>query len=243
MAEMERSAVYDAEGSEQKHKEALARIDAARRKQAEDDVVGAQDELAAAWVALDDALRLFPRNHRARFLLVSCAMNADDYERAKKEALQIYELLSQEQLVAMGDSVLHLSLAHATKMLGETEEAMRYASEAAELYPFDPQPMMVLGELNEAQGRLPDAERGCREALRRNEDPQTRPQLRLSPQNFYFTLCCLGSSLLRQGKFAEAEPVIRQALKEDRSSRSPTSTLSRSTGARGGCRKRWRRRG
>ena len=43
-------------------------------------------EVTNAWFALEEALALCPTNHRARFLLVSCAMNADDYPRAKAEA-------------------------------------------------------------------------------------------------------------------------------------------------------------
>ena len=43
-------------------------------------------QVTNAWFALEEALALCPTNHRARFLLVSCAMNADDYPRAKTEA-------------------------------------------------------------------------------------------------------------------------------------------------------------
>merc|ERR1719214_255067 len=109
--------------SERKRLEALERIDRAKAYQAENDLDGAQAEVTNAWYALDEALEICPENHRARFLLVSCSMNAEDFGRAKKEALTIYRDLSRQQLREMDDSVLHLSIAHASKMCEENDEA------------------------------------------------------------------------------------------------------------------------
>merc|ERR1719171_3141045 len=143
-------------------------------------------------------------------------MNADDYQRAKDEALQIYQDLSFDQLEKMQDSVLHLSIAHASKMLGESEDAIQFASEATRLYPEDPQPYMVLGELHEALGQNSEAEERCRMALMHNDSPGI--QHPLNPQNVFFTLCCLGSCLVKQGKFSEAEMFILRAIHLDASS-------------------------
>lgn len=129
--------------------------------------------------------------------------------RARIEALKIYNDLTTAQLRAMKDSVLHLSIAHAAKMLGELEEASRFASEAIDLYPDDPQAYMILGELYEATGRFEDAEDNCRKALERNDSLGCEHPLR--QQNVYFTQCCLGSSLLYQGKHAEADGVLCMA--------------------------------
>jgi len=177
--------------SEAKRQEALELIERARHYQDQGDVESSQTEVTNAWYALDEALTICPSNHRARFLLVSCAMNAEDYARAKLEALTIYKDLSSEQLSSMGDSVLHLSIAHASKMLGDVDEALQFANEASELYPNDPQPFMVLGELLEAVGRNEEAEHNCRQALLRNDSPDC--QHILNQQNVFFTLCCLTS--------------------------------------------------
>ena len=153
-----------------------------------------------------------PENHRARFLLVSCAMNADDFPRAREEALRIYKDLSADHAPSlMGDSVLHLSIAHASKMCGHIEEAMRFATEATELCKDDPQPYMVLGELLHDQERYEEAEQRCRQALALSDSSQC--QHPLNPQNAYFALCCLGSCLLKQGKPNEAEISINRAVR------------------------------
>merc|ERR1719183_1081607 len=125
--------------SEQKRQDALECIERARQFQSQEDMEGAQTEVTNAWYRLDEALAICPSNHRARFLLVSCAMNADDYQKAKVEAARIYQDLSREQLAQMKDSVLHLSIAHASKMLGETDDAIHFALEATTFYPDDPQ--------------------------------------------------------------------------------------------------------
>lgn len=204
--------------SEQKRQEALDWIERARRHQAEGNLEGAQSEVTNAWYCLDEALSICPTNHRARFLLVSCAMNADDYQRAKLEAVRIYQDLTREQLHQMNDSVLHLSIAHAAKMLGEIEFAIRFALEATQLYSDDPQPYMVLGELHENIGQNQEAEQKCRQALMHNDSPNCKHQL--NSQNVFFTLCCLGSCLVKQGKFSEAELFIHRAIQID-----STSTL------------------
>jgi len=205
--------------SESKRLEALERIEQARRYQAQGDLDASQTEVTNAWYALDEALEICPQNHRARFLLVSCAMNAEDYSRAKAESLKIYKDLNHDQLAGVSDSVLHLSIAHASKMLGELEDAVVYTKEATELYPDDPQPYMVLGELYEAVGRNQEAEKYCRQAILRNDAPECCH--RLSEQNLFFTLCCLTSCLVRQARCTEAEHFCAKAIELDH-----TSTLA-----------------
>merc|ERR1719375_1992006 len=104
-------------------------------------------------------------------------MNADDYSRAKAEGLCIYRDLSEDQLRELNDSVLHLSITHASKMLGEPEEAIKFATEATKLFPDDPQPYMVLGELHMAGDDHPEAEQRFRQALMHNDNPQCRRPL------------------------------------------------------------------
>merc|ERR1719375_801086 len=116
-------------------------------------------------------------------------MNADDYRRAKAEALRIYQDLTREELENMGASVLHLSIAHASKMLDDPADAIRFAAEATRLYPDDPQPYMVLGELYTSSGQHQDAEHVCRQALLHHDQPGCR--LPLNQRNVFFTLCCL----------------------------------------------------
>jgi len=202
--------------SEGKRQEALDRIEHARQLQAEDDMDGSQTEITNAWYALDEALTICPANHRARFLLVSCAMNAEDYTRARIEALSIYKDLTKEQLISMNDSVLHLSIAHASKMLGEVEDALKFAGEATELYPDDPQAYMVLGQLFEDTNRNHEAEANCRQALLANDKPEC--QHTLNQMNVFFTLCCLSSVLVRQARCAEAEGFAKTATQLDSSS-------------------------
>lgn len=202
---------YDAKlrRSEDLREEALKSIDHAREYQSALDAGRAQMEISRAWQTLEEALRICPSNHRARFLLVSCAMNADDYSRAKEEALQIYRELSGDALKRMNDSVLHLSIAHASKMSGDYESAARFAREATQLYPTDPQPHMILGEVRQTQGRSEEAEQRCFRALKLHQSPDCSH--RLTDQNVYFTLCVLGAAQIDLGKAEEAEPNLLKA--------------------------------
>lgn len=197
--------------SEEKRLEALQLIEDARRAQSE----GHEDQtgtlLAKAWTKLEESLALCAANHRTRFLLVNCAMNADNYERAKVEGLRIYQDLSGEQLRRMDDAVLHLSVAHASKMLGDTEDAIKFASEATQLYATDPHPHMILGEIYESMGRDEEAEFECREALRHNGSHHCRHPLNTT--SCYFTHCCLGATLIKQDKHVEAEDTLVEATR------------------------------
>lgn len=204
-----------AQSEKQRHL-ALEHIQEARRQKSSGDVAAAQTEMNKAWRALDEALTFCPLNHRARFLKVSCAMNIPDFATARSEAKKIYDSLTVDQMKEMNDSMLHLSLVHASKMIGETTEALRYAREAVQLYPADPQAYMVLGELCDSVGQISQAEYMCRQALMHNEN--TGCVHPLSEQNVFFTLCCLGSSLLRQGKHTEAEVFLVRAVKLHNSS-------------------------
>eukprot|EP00746_Dinoflagellata_sp_MGD_P019297 gnl/MRDRNA2_/MRDRNA2_144828_c0_seq1.p1 gnl/MRDRNA2_/MRDRNA2_144828_c0~~gnl/MRDRNA2_/MRDRNA2_144828_c0_seq1.p1 ORF type:complete len:380 (-),score=73.98 gnl/MRDRNA2_/MRDRNA2_144828_c0_seq1:195-1334(-) len=202
--------------SEQKRQEALDWVDRARRQQAQGNSEGGRSAMAKAWRCLEESVSICPSNHRARFLVVSCAMNADDYKRAKSEAVRIYQDHTKQQLQQMNDSVLHLSIAHAAKMLGEIEFGIQFALEATELYRDDPQPYLVSAELHEILGHNREAEQMCRQALMHNDSPNCKH--RLNSQNVFFTLCCLGSALVKQGKYSEAELFIHRAIQIDSAS-------------------------
>lgn len=203
------------EASEAKRCAALECIDEARNLNGHGDSNAAHAEIQRAWELLDEALVLCPQNHKARFLLVSCAMNAEDFSRARVEALTIYQQMSEQQKINLGDSVLHLSIAHAAKMLGDNREAIEFAEEATRLYVDDPQPFLILGELLEAQGDLEKAQHCCRKALSFNDDTQCKTHL--THHNLIFAYCCLGCCLMKQGRHKEAEGVLIQAYQMDQS--------------------------
>jgi len=189
--------------SETRRREALDHIERAGRCRNDGDDEGARQQLEEARKALEAALEVCPVNHRARFLLVSCLMSSEDYTKAKSEALYIHKALSQDQLKGMEDPLLHLSLVQACKMLGDLGDAIYFAEEATLLYPSDPQPFVVLGELLQRRGDHTRAEESLSEALMRTDDPICRHPL--SSENLLFALCSLAHNLVRLGKFAEAE--------------------------------------
>lgn len=194
------------EPSELKRKAALEYIENAR------DAPSANarlEKMKQAEALLLEALEINPKNHRARFLLVSTAMSIEDFARAKKEGIEIYNSLSQEQRRKMADAVLHISLTHASKMLGDMDDALKYCLEAAELFPDDPHPHMILGELYEAKEQHSKAERKCHDALQANDAPNCKHPL--NSQSLYFTKCCLGAVLMRQDKYAESEKYLKNA--------------------------------
>lgn len=173
----------------------------------------AQQAMTNSWAMLDEALKLCPSNHRARFLKASYAMNVENYELAKAESMKIYAALSREQVLGMHDSLLHLTIAHASKMLGDKDDALRFACEASQLFPKDPQVYMIYAELLDQAGETMQAEQMCRQALFRNGCEECVNKL--SNENVYFTLCCLGSNLLHQGKYSEAEVILVRAVQLD----------------------------
>lgn len=199
--------------SEACRKNALELMEASRSCREKGDMDGSLQKLKDAKLQLEEALKIYPQNHRARFLLVNCSMAADDYSYAKEEALTLYKSLPKEALRRMDDAVLHLSLAHASKMLGQMDDAARYAREATELYTDDPHPHMILGELSEVSGDDHQAEIQCMEAIRIHETPGCKHQL--NQQSVYFTLCCLGVSLIKQNRSQEAEPQLKKAYALD----------------------------
>lgn len=204
--------------SEEKRLEALDCTQRARERQDQNDTTGMDDEVKAAWDCIQESLEFCPSNHKARFLLMSFAMNADDWSTARREALLIYRDLTRPQMVQMNDPVLHLSIVHACKMLGLYPEAQEYCAEAMELFEEDPQPWMVLGELHLLEGRFPEAESECRRALElHGEGTGPRP---LSEQNEIFTLCNLGSCLMKQQppRLDDAEELILRAQRIDTAS-------------------------
>merc|ERR1711871_1414793 len=75
---------------------------------------------------------------------------------------------------------------------------------------------MILGELFEAAGQHEEAEQRLRQALLyQSQDSCKHP---LNPQSVYFTLCCLGASLIKQAKYIEAEVFLHRATEVDSSS-------------------------
>jgi len=174
------------------------------------------EQMRDAWKYLEESIQICPTNNRARFLIVSCAMAEDDFVRAKEEGTAIFKSLTIEQRCQVGDAALHLSLAHVSKMLGDIDDAIMYAGEAAKLFPEDPHPHMILGELYEVYGSPNDAERECREALRYQSDLSCKHGLK--DQSVYFMLCCLASALSKQRKYSEAERFLAQAVNLDNSS-------------------------
>merc|ERR1719248_314517 len=101
---------------------------------------------------------------------------------------------------------------------------MKFATEAVQTFPKDPQAYMVLGELCDQSGQKSQAEYMCRQALLHNDNPDCKHPL--SPQNVLFTLCCLGSSLIQQGKHSEAEVFLVRAARLDGDSSLPYKHLS-----------------
>lgn len=210
--------------SEKKLAEALEHIERAKDCQDTSRTSAAQQEVRYACRRLDEALAICPQNHRARFLLVSCAMNADDYRRAKEEGLKIYrDFTGEEKIKEMDDSILHLSIAHASKMLGEMDDAIKFAAEATRLFEDDPQPYMVLGELYMAGDNLVEAEQQFRMALHHHDNPACKYPL--TSQCVHFSLSCLGATLVSQGKYAEAEVVLVKASQQDDASTLPLRHL------------------
>merc|ERR1719379_853722 len=111
------SSASDLRVSEEKRIDAAELITQARAMQDAGDAGSAEELLSLAWGLLEEAVSLCPRNQRARFYMVSLALNDGLFERARDEALAIYNDLSEAQIRAMNDVGLHLSLAHASKML------------------------------------------------------------------------------------------------------------------------------
>merc|ERR1719248_562895 len=116
----------------------------------------------------------------------------------------------------MDDPVLHLSISHACKMLGKLDDALRYAREAIQLYPKNPKPYMVVGDLCDCTGQVKQAEYNCRQALLRTQSQDCTDKL--STQEEFLTLCCLGSNLLWQGSHKEAETFLVRASQLSNSS-------------------------
>jgi len=199
--------------SEAKRREALASIRRITEHKASGDTDQMKAEVSNAWRLLEEALAICPQNHRARFLLVSCCMNDDNYVRAREEAQIIYKALTEEQMKEMNDPLLHLSLVHACKMTGDTESAMKYAKEGARIYDDDPQAHMALGELLELVGDYKGASEACHASL--NISEQADVKVPLSRQNKVFVLCCLSSSMVQQGEAPQAEKFAKQAVEID----------------------------
>lgn len=197
--------------SEQKRKEALQCLEASS---ACGDPELQHAKMREAQAFLEESLRINPANQKSRFLLVSCLMNLDDFERAKAEGKKIYDSLTAKQRRDMGDAVLHISIAHASKMLGQIDEAISFAKEASELYPNDPHPHMILGELYEASGMNHEAEQRCRQALRHHEELKCKHTLK--DESVYYTLCCLSAALIKQQKYTEAERFLNDAVGHNR---------------------------
>lgn len=205
----------DINKSEEKKLEALGHINGAKQLQASGAPMGDVDnEWGHAIRLLENALVICPGNHLARFLLVSCFMNCEDYRTAREEASKLYDELSTEKKQKLNDPILHLTLARTCQLLEEPREAEHFAREATTLFPECPQPYMLLGEVYEQLGLFAESEQECRQALFISDLPECKAKL--DATDVYQTLCCLGNVLTGQGKYTEAEMALSRALEIDR---------------------------
>eukprot|EP00746_Dinoflagellata_sp_MGD_P154526 gnl/MRDRNA2_/MRDRNA2_84866_c0_seq1.p1 gnl/MRDRNA2_/MRDRNA2_84866_c0~~gnl/MRDRNA2_/MRDRNA2_84866_c0_seq1.p1 ORF type:complete len:617 (-),score=96.66 gnl/MRDRNA2_/MRDRNA2_84866_c0_seq1:28-1878(-) len=160
----------------------------------------------------------------ARSYLVALMIRNGKLTQAKEEGMKIYDAIREERMVAslsrLGDGArlpifgLFLHLAHTLKRSGETAQAIKLAQKASNLFPTDPNPHIILGELMHAIGAYSESERECRLALMHHwnlqgnansSSPADRHPLIDDIGTVYSTLCCLGASLIHQQKFDQAE--------------------------------------
>eukprot|EP00746_Dinoflagellata_sp_MGD_P154527 gnl/MRDRNA2_/MRDRNA2_84866_c0_seq2.p1 gnl/MRDRNA2_/MRDRNA2_84866_c0~~gnl/MRDRNA2_/MRDRNA2_84866_c0_seq2.p1 ORF type:complete len:627 (-),score=119.81 gnl/MRDRNA2_/MRDRNA2_84866_c0_seq2:269-2149(-) len=188
----------------------------------------------------------------ARSYLVALMIRDSKLTQAKEQGLKICEELCEQHLVAslsrLGNGArlpifgLFFQLAAASKISGESTQAIMFAQNAADLFPTDPNPHMMLGELLHAMGAYAESAKECQLALMHHANSSS-PAIRhplmchafwsLLPQeyalntrlsqhifdtirmhNFYLTLCCLGASLIHQREFAQAEIFLKKAEHE-----------------------------
>merc|ERR1719161_1049601 len=95
--------------------------------------------------------------------------------QAIEQGLKMYNELCEERLFAslsrLGNGArlpifgLFLHLAEASKISGERTQAIKFAQKAANLFPTDPIPHMMLGELLHAVGAYAESAKECQLAL------------------------------------------------------------------------------
>ena len=74
----------------------------------------------------------------------------------------------------------------------------------------------VLGELYDSVNEDELAEKFCRQTIFYNDAPNCKHPL--NAHNVFFSLCCLGGSLIKQQKYSEAEKFLTKAAKVDQDS-------------------------
>eukprot|EP00746_Dinoflagellata_sp_MGD_P010681 gnl/MRDRNA2_/MRDRNA2_122145_c0_seq1.p1 gnl/MRDRNA2_/MRDRNA2_122145_c0~~gnl/MRDRNA2_/MRDRNA2_122145_c0_seq1.p1 ORF type:complete len:384 (+),score=94.16 gnl/MRDRNA2_/MRDRNA2_122145_c0_seq1:78-1229(+) len=200
--------------SEEHRKEAHLALQTSRRQGLSDEEAAEFTKQAKANVA--KALEIDPTNNLARFVSMSIAMQNVEFSEAKTEGLWIYRSMTKDQLKRAGDAVLLLSLSHASKMLNEKDDAIKFAREAVAMYPTDPHPHMALGNLLEAsqdEADMVEAEQECRRALELHRSPTCKHPM--NSKSVYYIHCCLGAALIHQRKFKEAEEVLNKAIESE----------------------------
>jgi protein O-mannosyl-transferase len=192
-----------------------------------------QEELTeAAMQHYREALRLNPRYVQAHNNLASLLDRAGETD----EALTHY----REALRLKPDAPLaHLNLGTLMVKLGQFDEAMRHYAEAARLLPGDPRPHYLMGKAMLRQNQSAAAIAHFRDALQRDEnDFQTLtflarvlasdkdPQLHngreavelaeranaLTDGNQPFVLDALAMACAEQGRFDDAQSLVRKAI-------------------------------
>merc|ERR1711977_310096 len=111
----------------------------------------------------------------ARSYLVAVMIEDATLTQAKEQGLKICDELCKEHLAAsllcLGNGArlpifgLFFQLAEASKISGERTQAIKFAQMAANLFPTDPNPHMMLGELLHGIGAYAESAQECKLAL------------------------------------------------------------------------------
>jgi tetratricopeptide (TPR) repeat protein len=182
---MRMDAAEDAEILLEKAVELAPDYDAARYDYAA--VLLKRHKHAEARVQLDQLLKKGPSERNYRALLASVYDGFGDYERA----LPLYRELLQE---TPDDAELHLSIAHALKTLGRTQEAVASYRSAAGVRPRYGEAYWSLANLKTY--RFSDAE------IARMRADEAAPNVRLEDK--YHLCFALGKALEDAGQYAES---------------------------------------
>lgn len=160
---------------------------------------------------LESALKEYPGNHSAGFLMIGCCFAMGKIPEAKRAAVDLYNSLTEQQRQHLEDPILHLAIAHASEKLGHSKDAIAYLTEAADLYTQHPEPCLSLALILASNGRSALGAVTARSALQRSEDMvEPGPLTPASPRNLREderarALTTLGQCLMEQGQFEEAE--------------------------------------
>lgn len=183
---------------------------------------------------LNSALKEYPLNRSAAFLLIGCCLAMGKLAEAKRAALDLYNSLSEEQRQELDDPVLHLAIAHTSQRLGESESAIAFLTEATDLYTQHPEPCLSLAQLLAASGRHALGAVTARSALQRSDDavepgPVTlgSPRVLRSDERAQ-ALTMLGECLMTQGQLEEAEEKLLEVQRMGKAAGPAASTASKS---------------